>query len=341
MPMTATIARNIGSEPQFRPQDGRTNLVVTTTKSVVESSSYVRIDQYAVQEFTEKFDPRDSKWWLSVAPFDFTVATDEGMMNFLLLLDSLSFRYWSDPKWSIQYEGKSFDGAWAMVASLKRALDNGKPILDASYCAKISLDDVKEIFAGEAKIPLLRERWRIIRQVGTVLLRKCGGQFSRMLEDSKNDALTLLQSITDNMPSFRDISVLDGEKVFFLKKAQLLVADVHRTLRSRRLGELKNMELITACADYKIPWVLRNLGILEYSDQLAFKVDNSIPIERDTREEIEIRANTIWAVEFIKTRVNRSWPHITSMMINEYLWLLGQIHIPGDTPYHHTNTIFY
>ena len=60
------------------------------------------------------------------------------------------------------------------------------------------------------------------------------------------------------------------------------------------------MDKITAFADYKIPFILRRLWVLEYSQSLAYKIDNQIEIEKWSDEEIEIRSNTIWAIELMK-----------------------------------------
>ena len=58
-------------------------------------------------------------------------------------------------------------------------------------------------------------------------------------------------------------------------------------------GKLKNISELTACADYKLPFVLRRLGIFSYLDYLADKIDNQETIDKDSEEEIELRANTI------------------------------------------------
>jgi len=57
---------------------------------------------------------------------------------------------------------------------------------------------------------------------------------------------------------------------------------------------------VTAFADYKLPQVLQHVGILQYSPSLEHKVDNGIFLEAGSPEELEIRENTIWAVELIK-----------------------------------------
>ena len=45
-------------------------------------------------------------------------------------------------------------------------------------------------------------------------------------------------------------------------------------LQGRGLGAFHDIDRLTMFADYRVPVVLRQLGILEYSPELAFKVHN-------------------------------------------------------------------
>lgn len=101
---------------------------------------------------------------------------------------------------------------------------------------------------------------------------------------------------------------------------------------------LKNL---TACADYKLPWILRKLGILSYSESLAREVDTKVEIPHGSEEEVEIRAGTIWANELIKQKLKKRIPKIDSIHINDHLWLLSQARLPNDKSYHLTRTTAY
>lgn len=101
------------------------------------------------------------------------------------------------------------------------------------------------------------------------------------------------------------------------------------------------MNQITACADYKLPQILRKLEILEYAPILVEKIDNEIEIKKGSPEETEIRANAIWAVEFIKEEVKKRNPQIMSFQINDDLWLATQEKFDGDKPCHRTRTTAY
>ena len=174
-----------------------------------------------------------------------------------------------------------------------------------------------------------------------MLIQKYNGHFGDVVRSADEDALRLLDIIVTDFPSFNDFSIYDDCRVFFYKRAQLVISDVYQIFKSRGLGDLKNVERLTAFADYKIPQVLRRLGILGYSQELAAKVDNRIPISHGSKEEVEIRANTIWAIELMRKELRTRIPNITAVDLDSYLWLQGQDKSPSDKPYHLTRTVLY
>jgi hypothetical protein len=101
------------------------------------------------------------------------------------------------------------------------------------------------------------------------------------------------------------------------------------------------MEELTAFADYKLPQVLRHVGALIYSQGLAGKVDLMMPLEPGSEEEIEIRANTVWAVELICQEIKRLGNEVRASEIDWLLWNLGQDDEFRAKPYHRTVTTFY
>lgn len=121
----------------------------------------------------------------------------------------------------------------------------------------------------------------------------------------------------------------------------MLVSDIYQLFGGEGYGDLLNVDQLTACADYKLPRVLRRLGILEYSEELAKQVDNKIEITKDSEEEIEIRANTIWAVELIRQGLLQIGQKVMPIGINDHLWLMSQNKLSDDRPYHLTRTTAY
>ncbi|PIZ56719.1 hypothetical protein COY23_02680 [bacterium (Candidatus Torokbacteria) CG_4_10_14_0_2_um_filter_35_8] len=317
------------------------NQILKTIKPVIKKSQYVKINPEKIRELCKDFKLEDMQRWMESSPTRLLNLHSKKKLNFLFVFNSINFCYWGEPKWTIKYQGKEYDGVWGMICALKRAIDYSKPILDFNYLSNITKKELEEILKGNIKIPLFQKRLEILREVGKTMTQKYKGDFKNIINSSKNDALKLLKIITTDFPSFNDYSIYDNKKVCFHKRAQLLISDIYRTFKGKSYGKLKNVENLTAFADYKIPQTLRKLGILGYSQDLAEKIDNKILIPKDSKEEIEIRANMIWAIELIKNKLKTKIPKISSMDIDSYLWLMGQKKSPDDKPYHKTLTIAY
>jgi len=317
------------------------NKILDTTKYVVQNSKFVKINHKRLEKFADVFNQGDIKHWLSVAPFNFSNFSDSDKLHFLVVFDALSFSYWGEPKWTIDYKGKLYDGAWGMNCALGRAIEEGKNLLDFEYCSKISFEEFAYIMRGNIEMPLLEERWQILREIGLNMLAKFKGKASNMILKADGDSQKLLEIIIQNFPSFLDVSEYNNHPVYFYKRAQLLIADIFIIFHGDNFGKLKNIDQLTACADYKLPQILRKLGIFEYDKEMAEKIDNKIEIQHNCQEEVEIRANTIWAVELIKQRILRFNPKILSIEVNDYLWLATQEKFDGDKPYHRTRTTAY
>jgi hypothetical protein len=80
---------------------------------------------------------------------------------------------------------------------------------------------------------------------------------------------------------------------------------------------------------------------LRYEKSLAQKVDHYTLLEAGSPEEVEIRANTIWAVELIRQELLVRGKNLKAMEIDWILWNLGQHDYYRTHPYHRTLTVFY
>ncbi|MDE1924686.1 MAG: queuosine salvage family protein [Patescibacteria group bacterium] len=315
--------------------------ILETTRYVVDRSQHVKINQDKVIEFCAAFQHGNLSHWLNGSPIAYSHLADSEKLNFLLVFNSTSFCYWGDPKWTIEYKGQQYDGSWGMIAAIMRAIDEGMPILDAKYRSQMSKENYQRMTRGNVEIPLLEERWKITTGLASTLVNKFEADFANIVRAANKDGLQLLNLIIENFPSFNDTSEYDDKTIYFYKRAQLLVEDVYQTFGGEGYGELNNLEGFTACADYKLPQSLRRLGILSYDAGLADKVDSLAQIPHGSAEEVEIRANTIWAVEAIKNELAKSGKIASSVGINDHLWLMGQTKRPDDKPYHRTLTTAY
>ncbi len=272
----------------------------------------------------------------------------------LLLFNTINFSYWGEPKWTVEFHGRPLDGAWGMLGTLTRAVEEGFPLFDGAYLANISESDLRYILrsnkelpsasggpGGVVEIPMFRERLAIWHEVGRVLVAQFGGNFGGLLRAAGNDATALVRLLVTRFPSFNDVATLEGHTVAFYKRAQLAAAMLYEAFDGEGPGNLCRVEQLTVFADYKLPQVLRRLGILHYAPHLADHVDQREPLEAGSREEVEIRAATVWAGELMRQALISRFSQVTALHVDYWLWREGQVQGPDVRPYHRTRTIYY
>ncbi len=141
--------------------------------------------------------------------------------------------------------------------------------------------------------------------------------------------------------SFRDTAVYRGRAVYFYKRGQILAADLYNALQGEGWGAFRDMDRLTAFADYKLPQVLRHIGVLVYGKELALRVDRLEPLDAGSPEEVEIRANTIVAVDMIRQVAAEMGRNLRSFEIDGILWQMGQEEEYRSHPYHRILSVFY
>ena len=317
--------------------------VLETAKSVSEESRLVRIDKQALGRFSRKLLAKG----IELPPWDSHHHFYDGgkdTVSYLLVLDTLNFCFWPPPgkaKWGIEYKSEKLSGYYALAASLKKALEAGVPITDAGYLAQLSFDELKQILGGRGELQFLRHRLHNLNELGNVLLSEYGGKAHKLVDSAGKSALKLVKLLAEKLPSFRDVAKYQGQKVVFHKRAQIFAADLYGAFEGKKWGDFTDMNELTAFADYKLPQVLRHLGLLHYARALEQKVDQKVFLDAGSLEEVEIRANTIWAVELIRQELDQTGKGFGAFEIDWILWDLGQHREFKAKPYHRTVTIFY
>ena len=314
--------------------------VLESTREVVDAARDVRIDQDAVERLAARLAGQGVEapewrvwphWW----------EDSDRAAHYVLVLDALNFSFWGEPRWRVTYEGQTLDGYWALAACLHRALEEGVPLLDPEYLASFDEIAAEELFEGEAEIPLLRDRIANLREVGQGLL-DAGGSFAEVVRSARGSGEALVAEVVRRFPSFGDVATYHGEPVRLYKRAQILVSDLHGIYGGQGLGSFSDLDRLTAFADYKIPQVLREAGILVYSSGLADTVDRQEEIPPGDPREVEIRAGTIWGCELLRQALGqlRSGPPLRAFEVDWLLWSDAQGRTIGRL-YHRTRTIFY
>lgn len=309
--------------------------VLETTKSVVDNSGLVKISIESINKLVESVKPED----LKVSELNL-FANDWGWetsLKIIMVFNSVNYCFWAkkdEPKWTVEIDGKKLDGAIALFRCLEEEVKRNPDFLNSEELINLSADHLREILKGNTEIPLFEERLECLREMGKADLLK-------VFYESENDAIKLADLMILNFPKYNDVSEFDGKEVAFYKRAQLNSKMVSDLLVGSGKGELSKLDKLTAFADYKIPQILRRFGVLEYALELANKVDSFELIEQNSKEEVEIRANVIWAVELLKQDLKKKYDFVTSSHVDSMLWLMSQTKTSDEKPYHRTLTTAY
>jgi hypothetical protein len=220
-------------------------------------------------------------------------------------------------------------------------MEKGVPLTDTGYLAGIGDRELRRIFAGRGTIPLFGERLANLREAGQMLMEHWAGDAVNLVEAAQHSAVRLVHLVTTTFPGFRDQAGYLGRPVVFWKRAQIFAADLAAAFEGAMWGRFDDLHRLTAFADYKLPQVLRELGLIEYRRDLAEKVDRLDLLEPGGEEEVEIRAATIEAVERLKDEFAAAGRPVTSTEVDNWLWQLGQLEPFRRRPYHRCRTIFY
>jgi hypothetical protein len=317
--------------------------VLAKAKSVVEKSRHVRINHEALRKFSRELGEHGTPAPNWDAEYHFK-GNNEETVAYLLAVDAVNFCFWPPPgekKWEISYKGKIYSGYYGLAVSFKKALESGIPLIEASFLDSLTPRQLRDVLAGKGVLQLVEERLSNLKELGGVLLEKYNGRASDLVAAAEGSAITLVRRLAADFSSFRDQATYNGQDVFFYKRAQLFVADLHGALAGKGTGSFRDIKELTAFADYKLPQVLRHVGVFEYTPGLAGKVDCMVHLGPGSEEEVEIRASTIWAVELIRQEMKRLGKDLHASEIDWLLWNLGQDDAFRAKPYHRTVTTFY
>jgi hypothetical protein len=243
----------------------------------------------------------------------------------------------------VTIDGKNYDGSLGLLRALNKAIKDGVQLLNPTYLSKLTDRELAKILAGNVEIPLFKERLRLLNKLGRDVISKFSGSFTNIIKKGSGNASKIVEVLVTDLPEiFNDVANYHGHEIKFYKRAQLVPAHLFDLRKLNLLSiNLTGYDELTTFADYKVPQLLRKFGILEYSKDLAKKIDSKIEIPAGSDEEIEIRASTIWAVELTTRELKKKFPQANAARVDGIFWFRGQVKSPDDKPYHRTRTIWY
>lgn len=237
-----------------------------------------------------------------------------------------------EPKWTIDRNIGKLDGSIALLYVLLQYVKESK----STDFSSMSKKEFLKILKGNIKIPLFEERFKIIKEVSAIVNDKMQGNFYQYIKDITSD-IELFETIIANFPSFKDERLYNKQTIYFYKLAQLLTSDILH-IREQKEKIKVNYTHLVGCADYKIPQILRQFGILNYDNNLAKIVDNHSEISINSIYEVEIRANMITVINMINKKLNYKYCRID---INDFIYMQKNNKNFKMKPYHLTRCTNY
>lgn len=235
----------------------------------------------------------------------------ESLAAFWLTLDAINFGSGWFPTLR-KRDGRS--GYFTIAAGVRdRFADQGG--WSASELRRLEAADVAAALRQDPGHELMGLLADSLNDLGTHVSEEYGGSFGAVVDGAGGSAVTLVSTLA-GWRCFADSSAYGELRVPFLKRAQIAAADLARA----GLGGFRDLARLTLFADNLVPHVLRLDGVLAYDDRLLGRIERGELIGHGSREEIEIRACALQAVELI-VDARRD---VDAATVDQLLWHRGQ-----------------
>jgi hypothetical protein len=312
----------------------------TQCRQVADAAQHVRIQLDRVDAYAKSL-PIDRAIAPTLDANSHFLGEPRDTLAFFLTLDAINFGSGFFPHLK---KRPGMSGYFTVASSLTDHYRAHGPI-EPHRLANLSVDDCTTIFGQDQNEPIVRELMRLfstaLNDLGQLVIDQFGGQFTNLVESADHSAQRLVE-ILAQMKFFRDVERYGNIEVPFYKRAQLIAADLSLALNRQDLGRFDDLDQLTIFADNLVPHVLRIDGILEYTPELAERIDREELIPAGSGEEIEIRACALDAVERIAESLRANGQSITSMGLDYVLWNRGQEkHYKSIKPRHRARTVYY
>jgi hypothetical protein len=321
--------------------------VLESLRPVIEKSRDVKTHYNKIVEVASWMAYEDLPMPKIAVPYDLDKTPDVAI-DFIMVgnaIDSAFTDFKTHVKFQTDYLGERASDADAMMACLKRAMDNGIPILDGKFLARVTRSELDKVFSGNVEMPMLDEKMEVFHQVGEVLTAKYDGRFRNFIKSCPprlyDNGKGLIDRLVAEFPRYRDISHYDGHEVKFYKLAQLGAWGMYSGLAGTGVFKLEDAHKMTAFADYIVPVGLRVMGITSYSPALERAINTFQMIPQDSRQEVEIRAHCLYATALLREEINKLRPPDMQAIIPQIDARIWTHYHTTHWPHHLTKTIMY
>lgn len=314
---------------------------------VLERAMHISIEREPLQRLAREWTAKNIEVPAWSTELHIEDSNPERLLAYLFLVDTLNFCFWakySKDRWRVKFRGKSYSGYAALAVSLKKFFEETAPNSSAAeilgYFVDIPLLEFKDLLGGTGKLLLLEERRNMVSLTARALLKKYDGSPLRFVESVGGSASAFVEKVRSEISHFNDVAMYSGRQVRFLKRAQILAVDIYKAFDGKGPGRFGDMDWITLMADYRLPQYLRAIGCLRYSPELAWKIDRGVELPAGSPEEVEIRAATVVAGEYLREELSVLGKSFRCFEIDTLLWHASKT-LPSDSRHHLTRTIYY
>ncbi len=350
-------------------------LVRQSCKQVVEKNllQHVSINNEKLKEFfvnhIEKNLSANPSFFQRKAGFILPIKFDslDHEINFTVLYSILNF----GSGYRVELKNKAGRGAAETITFGLFSMALGDAKMESRDLTALSLEEVSSFFG----IPIKEERpskihpaikeyvdsnlkffaeslHKVLNEAGNKLWKLSCKDFAtfvrQSLEQAKKQSLDpvdyLLKELIESFGSILDdFYTFEEQKVYFYKRAQLVVGELYSQFHDR--DEIFNfpresLNKLTAFVDNVLPAVFRIDGVLEITDEkLKEKIEKEVVL-KPGREEAELR---VAAVEIFERLVALSNGKVNAMELDYYIWgNVGKQPSYRQQPRHYCQgTIFY
>ncbi|MEM9610269.1 MAG: queuosine salvage family protein [Actinomycetota bacterium] len=249
-------------------------------------------------------DERPESWW-----FDYVVTA----VSVLACL-------WppeGDEMWSTELDGEWLDDAPGIFAAFTRRLGPGG--LDLAGLAALDDADGAALFAGRGTLQLVPERVDLLRRVAATLLDRWDGSALHLVEEAGRDGVRIAALLTETVPGYFDRTETSAGELRFDKLSHL-AASIMAAGRGWAADGFTGFDDVPVYPDYMLPRVLRHVGAMVYSPQLASTVDGRRLIEARSDAEHAIRWATIRCGAQLRDALQERGNPVTAPALDYRLW---------------------
>jgi hypothetical protein len=226
-------------------------------------------------------------------------------------------------------------GYFTIEAGVRERFERCGP-WSATELEQISPAEIAGALGQDADHELMAVFAHALNDLGRHLAREHGGRFELLLDAAGGSAEALVNLLA-GWECFADRSTYDELELPFLKRAQIAAADLARA----GVASFRDLDRLTMFADNLVPHVLRLDGLLRFEPRLVERINRGELLEHGSREEVEIRACALHAVELIVAARGRAGSTSRAADLDQLLWERGQSPRYKALPRHRSRTTAY